>query len=82
MGTSVANRWVVFAGGTRQVPSPDICGGMERSAVVDIHDTATGVWSTACLAAGRTSLASTSTGNTAVFFGGPQDPIDLFTFTP
>lgn len=83
MGTSVANRWVLFAGGTRQVPTPDLCGGMERSAVVDIYDTQTGIWSTDCLAGGgRTAMAASSFGNTAVFFGGPADPVDLFTFTP
>ena len=81
MGTSVANRWVVFAGGTRQVAAPDLCGGMERSAVVDIYDTQTSTWSTDCLAGGgRTAMASSSFGNTAVFFGGPGDPVDLFTF--
>ena len=41
--TSVMDRWVLFGGGTRiPAPAPDVCGSMERSAVVDIHDTVTG----------------------------------------
>jgi hypothetical protein len=56
--TSVADRWVLFGGGTR-IPAtggPDVCGTLERSAVVDIVDTRTGEWSTECLEQGRTTM--------------------------
>ena len=75
-------RWVVFAGGTRQVPEPDLCNTTERSAVVDIYDTKLRQWSTDCLSVGRTALAATSFGNTAALltFDPASSPIDLFTF--
>eukprot|EP01052_Picozoa_sp_SAG31_P038823 SAG31_NODE_5260_length_2645_cov_1.747054_2_plen_275_part_00 len=78
--TSVMDRWVLFGGGTRQEARPDICGSLERSAVVDIYDTKLGTWSHECLQAGRTTMNAASIGLTAVFFGGPNDPVDLFTF--
>ena len=80
MGTSVMNRFVLFAGGTRQLPTPDLCGAMERSAVIDIYDTQTDTWSTSCLSKGRTALDAASVGNTAIFFGGPGDPVELLSF--
>jgi len=82
MGVSVADRWVLFGGGTRiPAPEPDVCNTTERSAVVDIHDTLHGTWTTECLAVGHTSTAiatGISTGRTAIFFGGGT--VDLFTF--
>ena len=71
------------AGGTRiPAPAPDVCGSSERSAVVDIYDTKTDEWSVQCLKVGRTTMNAASAGSTAVFFGGPADPVDLFTFAP
>ncbi len=82
MGISVADRWVLFGGGTRiPAPEPDLCNTTERSAVVDIHDTLHNTWTTECLAVGHTSTAiatGISSGSTAIFFGG--ETIDLFTF--
>jgi len=78
--TSVMDRWVLFGGGTRiPAPKPDVCGTSERSAVVDIYDTATNEWSVACLAEGRTTMNAATIGSTAVFFG-DDGSTDLFTF--
>ena len=67
--------------GTRiPAPAPDVCGTTERSAVVDIYDTQTDKWTVLCLKAGRTTMNAASAGNSAIFFGGPDDPIDVFTF--
>jgi hypothetical protein len=79
-GTAVLDRWVLFGGGTMQVPEPDICNTTGRSAVVDIYDTFRDEWSTSCLSTGRTTTSISvgpSFGATAVFFG---DTLDLFTF--
>jgi hypothetical protein len=38
--------------------------------VVDLYNSATGVWSTAQLSVARTELAATSVGNVALFAGG------------
>ena len=77
-GVSVLGRYALFGGGTRiPAPAPDLCGTMERSAVVDIYDSATRAWSTTCLKVGRTLMNAIGVGRTAVFFGAPGDPIDL-----
>lgn len=44
--------------------------GISYSDVVDLHNSATGMWSTARLSAARAQLAATSVGNVAIFAGG------------
>lgn len=81
VGTAVMDRWVLFGGGTMQVPEPDLCNATGRSAVVDVYDTLLDEWSTACLSVGRTIMSLTvgpSFGATAVFLG--TGVINLFTF--
>jgi len=58
-------------------------GGTAASAVLDIYDASTGLWTISALSQARSYLAATSLGNTVLFAGGldggscPSDVVDL-----
>ena len=77
--TCVGGRYVLFGGGTSEVPDPTLTN--IKSNVVDIYDGLTQTWSVAKLSEARCCLGAGATENTAVFFGGGSGSIaDIFEF--